>query len=122
MLFVYILGIIFLLFGLRFLWILFFCNYEENLKVDLVSRLKNIFFYIVVGVCGIIILVSVFLLFFVFGNGNVFFECDLFIFIVVGVIIMMLFLVNFILLFFVDKKDKIVVDYMIDIVLFCDIV
>ncbi|AQP86390.1 TPA_asm: sodium:proton antiporter [Listeria monocytogenes] len=122
MLFVYILGITFLLLGLRFLWILFFRNYEENPKVDLVSRLKNTFLYTVAGVHGTITLVSALSLPFVLGNGNAFPERDLLIFIAAGVIITTLLLANFTLPLFADKKDKIAADHTTDIVLLRDIV
>ncbi|EAD8348143.1 sodium:proton antiporter [Listeria monocytogenes] len=120
MLFVYILGITFLLLGLRFLWILFFRNYEENPKVDLVSRLKNTFLYTVAGVRGTITLVSALSLPFVLGNA--FPERDLLIFIAAGVIITTLLLANFTLPLFADKKDKIAADHTTDIVLLRDIV
>lgn len=122
MLFVYIIGITFLLLGLRFLWILFFRNYEENPKVDLVSRLKNTFLYTVAGVRGTITLVSALSLPFVLGNGNAFPERDLLIFIAAGVIITTLLLANFTLPLFADKKDKVTADHTTDIVLLRDIV
>ncbi|MBA5819401.1 sodium:proton antiporter, partial [Escherichia coli] len=73
---------------------LFFRNYEENPKVDLVSRLKNTFLYTVAGVRGTITLVSALSLPFVLGNGNAFPERDLLIFIAAGVIITTLLLAN----------------------------
>ncbi|MBC1355450.1 Na+/H+ antiporter [Listeria welshimeri] len=122
MLFVYILGITCLLLGLRFLWILFFRNYEENPKVDLVSRLKNTFLYTVAGVRGTITLVSALSLPFVLGNGNAFPERDLLIFIAAGVIITTLLLANFTLPLFAEKKEVVAADHTTDIALLRDIV
>lgn len=122
MLFVYILGITALLLGLRFLWILFFRNYEENPKVDLVSRLKNTFLYTVAGVRGTITLVSALSLPFVLGNGDAFPERDLLIFIAAGVIITTLLLANFTLPLFAAKKDVVTADHTTDIALLRDIV
>lgn len=101
---------------------MFFRNYEENPKVDLVSRLKNTFLYTVAGVRGTITLVSALSLPFVLGNGNAFPERDLLIFIAAGVIITTLLLANFTLPLFADKKDKVTADHTTDIVLLRDIV
>ncbi|MBC1527895.1 Na+/H+ antiporter [Listeria seeligeri] len=122
MLFVYILGITVLLLGLRFLWILFFRNFEEQPKNDFASRMKNTFLYTVAGVRGTITLVSALSLPFVLGNGNVFPERDLLIFIAAGVIITTLLLANFTLPLFAAKKDVTVADHTSDIVLLRDVV
>ncbi|WP_271006030.1 Na+/H+ antiporter [Listeria seeligeri] len=122
MLFVYILGITVLLLGLRFLWILFFRNFEEQPKNDFASRMKNTFLYTVAGVRGTITLVSALSLPFVLGNGNAFPERDLLIFIAAGVIITTLLLANFTLPLFAAKKDITVADHTSDIVLLRDVV
>ncbi|MBF2460655.1 Na+/H+ antiporter [Listeria seeligeri] len=122
MLFVYILGITVLLLGLRFLWILFFRNFEEQPKNDFASRMKNTFLYTVAGVRGTITLVSALSLPFVLGNGNAFPERDLLIFIAAGVIITTLLLANFTLPLFAAKKDVTVADHTSDIVLLRDVV
>ncbi|PZG31189.1 Na+/H+ antiporter [Listeria ivanovii] len=122
MLFVYILGITILLLGLRFLWILFFRNFEEQPKNDLISRFKNTFLYTVAGVRGTITLVSALSLPFVLGDGNAFPERDLLIFIAAGVIITTLLLANFTLPLFAAKKDVTVADHEADIVLLRDVV
>ncbi|MBC1483059.1 Na+/H+ antiporter [Listeria sp. FSL L7-1509] len=122
MLFVYILGITILLLGLRFLWILFFRNFDEQPKNDLISRLKNTFLYTVAGVRGTITLVSALSLPFVLGNGNAFPERDLLIFIAAGVIITTLLLANFTLPLFAAKKDVTVTDHKADITLLRDVV
>ncbi|WP_271004546.1 Na+/H+ antiporter [Listeria seeligeri] len=122
MLFVYILGITVLLLGLRFLWILFFRNFEEQPKNDFSSRMKNTFLYTVAGVRGTITLVSALSLPFVLGNGNAFPERDLLIFIAAGVIITTLLLANFTLPLFAAKKDITVADHTSDIVLLRDVV
>lgn len=122
MLFVYILGITVLLLGLRFLWILFFQNFEEQPKNDFASRMKNTFLYTVAGVRGTITLVSALSLPFVLGNGNAFPERDLLIFIAAGVIITTLLLANFTLPLFAAKKDITVADHTSDIVLLRDVV
>lgn len=122
MLFVYILGITVLLLGLRFLWILFFRNFEEQPKNDFTSRMKNTFLYTVAGVRGTITLVSALSLPFVLGNGNAFPERDLLIFIAAGVIITTLLLANFTLPLFAAKKDVTVADHTSDIVLLRDVV
>ncbi|MBK3913774.1 Na+/H+ antiporter [Listeria ivanovii] len=122
MLFVYIFGITILLLGLRFLWILFFRNFEEQPKNDLISRFKNTFLYTVAGVRGTITLVSALSLPFVLGNGNAFPERDLLIFIAAGVIITTLLLANFTLPLFAAKKDVTVADHEADIALLRDVV
>ncbi|MBC1933540.1 cation:proton antiporter [Listeria seeligeri] len=122
MLFVYILGITVLLLGLRFLWILFFRNFEEQPKNDFASRMKNTFLYMVAGVRGTITLVSALSLPFVLGNENAFPERDLLIFIAAGVIITTLLLANFTLPLFAAKKDITVADHTSDIVLLRDVV
>ncbi|MHC5408410.1 Na+/H+ antiporter [Listeria seeligeri] len=122
MLFMYILGITVLLLGLRFLWILFFRNFEEQPKNDFASRMKNTFLYTVAGVRGTITLVSALSLPFVLGNGNAFPERDLLIFIAAGVIITTLLLANFTLPLFAAKKDVTVADHTSDIVLLRDVV
>ncbi|MBC1580145.1 Na+/H+ antiporter [Listeria seeligeri] len=122
MLFVYILGITVLLLGLRFLWILFFRNFEEQPKNDFASRMKNTFLYTVAGVRGTITLVSALSLPFVLGNGNAFPERDLLIFIAAGVIITTLLLANFTLPLFAAKKDITVANHTSDIVLLRDVV
>ncbi|MBC2256518.1 Na+/H+ antiporter [Listeria ivanovii] len=122
MLFVYILGITILLLGLRFLWILFFRNFEEQPKNDLISRFKNTFLYTVAGVRGTITLVSALSLPFVLGDGNAFPERDLLIFIAAGVIITTLLLANFTLPLFAAKKDVTVANHEADIVLLRDVV
>lgn len=122
MLFLYIFGITFLLLVLRFLWILFFRNYEENPHADLVSRLKNTFLYTVAGVRGTITLVSALSLPFVLGQGNAFPERDLLIFIAAGVIITTLLLANFTLPLFAAKKDVVVADHTTAIALLRDVV
>lgn len=122
MLFVYILGITVLLLGLRFLWILFFRNFEEQPKNDFASRMKNTFLYTVAGVRGTITLVSALSLPFVLGNGNAFPERDLLIFIAADVIITTLLLANFTLPLFAAKKDITVADHTSDIVLLRDVV
>ncbi|MBC2232100.1 Na+/H+ antiporter [Listeria seeligeri] len=122
MLFVYILGITVLLLGLRFLWILFFRNFEEQPKNDFASRMKNTFLYTVAGVRGTITLVSALSLPFVLGNCNAFPERDLLIFIAAGVIITTLLLANFTLPLFAAKKDVTVADHTSDIVLLRDVV
>lgn len=122
MLFLYIFGITFLLLALRFLWILFFRNYEENPHADLVSRLKNTFLYTVAGVRGTITLVSALSLPFVLGQGDAFPERDLLIFIAAGVIITTLLLANFTLPLFAAKKDVVVADHTTAIELLRDVV
>ncbi|MBR5526013.1 MAG: sodium:proton antiporter, partial [Brochothrix sp.] len=106
MLFVYIIAITGLLLSIRFLWLLFFRNFESEIISSWKERLKSTFLYTISGVRGTITLVSALSLPLVLGNGNTFIERDLLIFLASGVIITTLLLANFSLPLFAPRKIK----------------
>ena len=106
MLFVYIIAITGLLLSIRFLWLLFFRNFESEIISSWRERLKSTFLYTISGVRGTITLVSALSLPLVLGNGNTFIERDLLIFLASGVIITTLLLANFSLPLFAPRKIK----------------
>ncbi|MGO3374171.1 cation:proton antiporter [Brochothrix thermosphacta] len=106
MLFVYIIAITGLLLSIRFLWLLFFRNFESEIIPSWKERLKSTFLYTISGVRGTITLVSALSLPLVLGNGNTFIERDLLIFLASGVIITTLLLANFSLPLFAPRKIK----------------
>ncbi|WP_413522206.1 cation:proton antiporter [Brochothrix thermosphacta] len=106
MLFVYIIAITGVLLSIRFLWLLFFRNFESEIISSWKERLKSTFLYTISGVRGTITLVSALSLPLVLGNGNTFIERDLLIFLASGVIITILLLANFSLPLFAPRKIK----------------
>lgn len=106
MLFVYIIAITSLLLSIRFLWLLFFRNFESEIISSWKERLKSTFLYTISGVRGTITLVSALSLPLVLGNGDTFIERDLLIFLASGVIITTLLLANFSLPLFAPRKIK----------------
>lgn len=106
--FFYILIIIVFLFVLWFIWVMVLWLVGWYYKNNKYLKFEFCFIGIimVLGVWGVVMLVGVFLILYMFDNGSDFLECFLIIFLVVGVILLILVVVS-IFLFFIVKIEKV---------------
>lgn len=103
---IYILIITFILLLLRFLWIFLFRDFKDNTHTLLKEKIKHAILYTLSGVRGTITLVSALSIPVLLGNGDIFLERDLLIFLASGVIIVTLVLANFALPLFAPSKEN----------------